>query len=173
MRIYSFEETPGIFRFVTSSLEISDKAKLHPWKSYKIVSHPLQIWRRKTKTLGNFTLIFLAIFFNEPLWNFLMLNSSVLLKILYPQLLALPCLYFFLDSPFIISDVNQHLLTWHSSWKVKIHTTIIFSQKTLLDMEWVHSFHLTWKMYYKMILLEVPWNGLKIHIEGQKVWRAY
>ena len=90
-----------------------------------------------------------------------MLNSSVLLKVLYPQPLILPCLCFFLNSPFIISDVKQHILTWHSSWKVKMHATIIFNQKTLLNMEWVHTFHLTWKMYYKMILLEVPWNGLE------------
>ena len=90
-----------------------------------------------------------------------MLNSSVLLKVLYPQPLILPCLYFFLNSLFIISDVKQHILTWHSSWKVKIHATIVFNQKTLLNMEWVHTFHLTWKMYYKMILLEVPWNGLE------------
>ena len=90
-----------------------------------------------------------------------MLISSVLLKVLYPQPLILPCLYFFLNSPFIISDVKQHILTWHPSWKVKMHATIIFNQKTLLNMEWVRSFHLTWKMYYKMILLEVPWNCLE------------
>ena len=90
-----------------------------------------------------------------------MLNSSVLLKVLYPQPLILPCLYFFLNSPFIMSDVKQHILTWHSSWKVKMHATIVFNQKTLLNMEWVHTFHLTWKMYYKMILLEVPWNSLE------------
>ena len=52
-------------------------------------------------------------------------------------------------------------MTWHSSWKVKMHTTIIFNQKTLMDAEWVHSFHLTWEMYYQMILLETPWNGLE------------
>ena len=85
-----------------------------------------------------------------------MLNSSVLLKILYPQPLILPCLYFFLNSPFIISEVKQHILTWHSSWEVKMHTTI-FNQKALLDMEWVHYSHLTWKMYYKMIILK--WSG--------------
>ena len=97
----------------------------------------------------------------------MMLNSSVLLKVLYPQPLILPCLYFFLNSPFIISDVKQHILTWHSSWKVKMHATIIFNQKTVLDMEWVHTFHLTWKMHYKMILSEVPWNGL-----GNSHWRS-
>ena len=98
-----------------------------------------------------------------------MLNSSVLLKTLYPQPFILPCLYFFLNSPFIISDVKQHILTWHSSWKVKMHTTIIFNQKALLDMEWVHYFHLTWKMYYiQDDHLEMVW---KIHIEGRKVWK--
>ena len=98
-----------------------------------------------------------------------MLNSSVLLKILYPQPLILPCLYFFLNSPFIISDVKQHILTWHSSWKVKMHTTIIFNQKALLDMEWVHYFRLTWKMYYiQDDHLDMVW---KIHIEGRKVWK--
>ena len=32
LRIYFFEENPGIFRFVTLPLEIPDKTSFHPWK---------------------------------------------------------------------------------------------------------------------------------------------
>ena len=48
-----------VFRFVTLPLEIPDKAKFHPWKFCKIVCHPLEIPRSKTKTQENFTLVFL------------------------------------------------------------------------------------------------------------------
>ena len=36
------KKTPRIYRFVTLPLEISDKMKLHSWKFYKIVLHPLE-----------------------------------------------------------------------------------------------------------------------------------
>ena len=42
-------------------LEIPDKMKLHPWKFYKIVLHPLKFPRLKTKTHGNSTF-----FYNNP-----------------------------------------------------------------------------------------------------------
>ena len=64
---------PGIFRFVTLSLEISGKMKFLPWKFHKIVLHPLEFPRPKTKTYGNFTWFFLNyqwkfhIFFYWPL----------------------------------------------------------------------------------------------------------
>ena len=41
LRTYFFEITTGISRFVTLSLESLDEAKLHPWKSCKIVWHIL------------------------------------------------------------------------------------------------------------------------------------
>ena len=66
----------------------------------------------------------------------------------------------------ISSTFKQHILSWYSSWKVKMHTTIIFNQKTLLDLEWVHSY-LTRKMYCNMMLLEIPWNGME-----NSLWRS-
>ena len=49
----------GIFRFVTSASEIPEKTSFHPWKFCKIVCHPLEIPRSKTKTQENSTLVFL------------------------------------------------------------------------------------------------------------------
>ena len=40
LRIYFFENPPGIFRFFTLPLEILDKTKLNPWIFHKIVSDP-------------------------------------------------------------------------------------------------------------------------------------
>ena len=50
------KKAPGIFKFVTLPLEICDKVVLHPWKFHKIVLHPLEFPRPKTKTLGNSTI---------------------------------------------------------------------------------------------------------------------
>ena len=55
---YFFEKTPEIFHFLTSPLEIPGKAKLYPWKFNKIVLDPLEIPKPKTKTPGNFHIIF-------------------------------------------------------------------------------------------------------------------
>ena len=55
-----FWTAPGIFHFFTLPLEISEKTKLHPWKFHKIVLHPLEIPRPKTKTTGNSSLFFLG-----------------------------------------------------------------------------------------------------------------
>ena len=41
---------PGIFRYVTLPLEIPEKISFYPWKFCKIVWHPLEIPRSKTKT---------------------------------------------------------------------------------------------------------------------------
>ena len=49
----------GIFRFFTLPLEIPVKTSFHPWKFCKIVCHPLEIPRSKTKTQENLTLVFL------------------------------------------------------------------------------------------------------------------
>ena len=49
----------GIFRFFTLPLEIPVKTSFHPWKFCKIVCHPLEIPRSKTKTQENFPLVFL------------------------------------------------------------------------------------------------------------------
>ena len=60
LRIYFFENYPGIFHFFTLPLEIPDKTKLSPWIFHKIVLEPLEIPRPKTKTPGNSTLFFLG-----------------------------------------------------------------------------------------------------------------
>ena len=46
------------FRFVISPLEIPEKTSFHPWKFTKIVWHPLEIPRSKTKTHRNSTWVF-------------------------------------------------------------------------------------------------------------------
>ena len=43
----------GIFKYVLLPLEILEKTSFHPWKFCKIVWHPLEIPRSKTKTHGN------------------------------------------------------------------------------------------------------------------------
>ena len=50
IRTKFWKKNPGIFRFATLPSEILEKAKLHPWKFSKIVWHPLDIPRPKTKT---------------------------------------------------------------------------------------------------------------------------
>ena len=49
----------GIFRFVTLPSEIPEKTSFYPQKFCKIVWHPLEIPRSKTKTHWNSTWIFL------------------------------------------------------------------------------------------------------------------
>ena len=80
LRIYFFENPPGIFHFFTLPLEILDKTKLNPWIFHKIVLDPLEIPRPKTKTPGNSTHIiyFLVTLGNSTLflinhWKFHML----------------------------------------------------------------------------------------------------
>ena len=50
LRTYFFENTPGIFWFLTLPLDIPDKTKLHPWKLHKVVIHPLEILRPEAKS---------------------------------------------------------------------------------------------------------------------------
>ena len=50
-----FENSPVIFRVFTLPLKIPDKAKLDPQKLHKIVLHPSEILRPKTKIPRNFT----------------------------------------------------------------------------------------------------------------------
>ena len=40
LRVYLFENPPGIFHFFTLLLEITDKTKLHPWKFHKNMLRP-------------------------------------------------------------------------------------------------------------------------------------
>ena len=65
LRIYFSEKTPEIFRFVTLPLEILDKTRLYRWKFHRIVLHPFETPRPKTKTHGNSTWFFL-----DHLWTF-------------------------------------------------------------------------------------------------------
>ena len=52
------KKTPGMYRYVTWTLKIPDKMKLHLWKFHQIVLHPLECPRPKTKTHGSSTLFF-------------------------------------------------------------------------------------------------------------------
>ena len=58
LRIYFFENPPGIFNFFTLPLEIPDKTKLNPWLFHIILFHHLEIPRPKRKTPGNSTIFF-------------------------------------------------------------------------------------------------------------------
>ena len=49
LRMYIFEETPGVSRFVTLPLEIPEKTKVHTKNFCTIVWHPLEIPAPKTK----------------------------------------------------------------------------------------------------------------------------
>ena len=53
------KKSPEIFRFVTLHLEIPDKTRIDSWKFCKIVWHPLEIPRLKTKIHGNYIWFFL------------------------------------------------------------------------------------------------------------------
>ena len=78
------------FRFVTSLLEIPEKASFHPYKFWKTLWHPLETSRSKSKRHGNSTWVFV-----EHLWKLLFLFSwplefphvlsSITLEIPYPQ----------------------------------------------------------------------------------------
>ena len=59
LRTYFFEHPPRVFRFFNLPIEIPDKIKFHSWKLDKIVLHPSQILRPKTKTPGKSTRCFL------------------------------------------------------------------------------------------------------------------
>ena len=59
----SLKKPPGIFRFVTLTIEISNKKGVHPWKFCKILWHLLEVSRSKTKTHGN------SRFFHEHTWE--------------------------------------------------------------------------------------------------------
>ena len=65
LRKYFFQKNPGNFGFVTLSLEVLEKAKLHFWIFHIVVWHPLEIPRWKTKTDGNTTWFFL-----DHCWKF-------------------------------------------------------------------------------------------------------
>ena len=95
------KKIPGIFRFVTFSLEIPDKLKLHPWKFHQIVLHPLEFPRPKAKTHGNSTLFIFWSRLDIPLLFLLTPGVphsifSILLEIPCPQR-PLPLVCFFLE----------------------------------------------------------------------------
>ena len=86
---YKTNEQLSLLLF-TLTLETSDKIKLlHPQKLHKIVLHPSEILRRKTKTPGKFYIIFFDhpwkfhVAFNEHLETPLAI-SSIPLEISYP-----------------------------------------------------------------------------------------
>ena len=64
------KKAPGILRFVTLylPLEIADKMKLHPWKFHKIVLHPLDFLRPKTKTYHGNSFHIISLDAYDHLW---------------------------------------------------------------------------------------------------------
>ena len=81
------------FKCVLLHLEILEKTSFHPWKFCKIVWHPVEVARSKTKTHGNSTWVFL-----EHLWNIHYHTlSPMTLEVPCPQP---PCLEFFWNSLF-------------------------------------------------------------------------
>ena len=77
---FFFQKTPGVFRFVTLSLEILEKTKLLRI-FYKIVLHSLGISRPKTKIHGSSTCFFLIRWkfhsFLLDFWNFHILFNTL------------------------------------------------------------------------------------------------
>ena len=78
-----FEKLPGIFTLFTLPLEIADKIRLHFHKLHKIMLHPSEILRPKTKTPGNSTLFLMSphkiylLFLQYP-WKIHILNPTPL-----------------------------------------------------------------------------------------------
>ena len=58
LRIYFFENPPGIFHFFNLPLEIPDKTKLNPLIFDRIVLDPLEIPKQKNKDPQQFHVIF-------------------------------------------------------------------------------------------------------------------
>ena len=77
------KKTSGTFRFVTLPLDIPDKMTPHPSEFHKIVLHPLEFPRPKTKTYGDPTQHFL-----DHLWKFHILNPPCLIFFWSSQLLS-------------------------------------------------------------------------------------
>ena len=79
---YFFEKPAGIFRLFTLPMEIRDKTRLHSQKLHKIMLHPSEILRPKTKTPGNSTLFLISprkihfLFLQYP-WKFHILNPPL------------------------------------------------------------------------------------------------
>ena len=116
-----FWNRPGFFRFLTLSLGILDKLKLHPFKFHKIVLHPLEILRPTTRTPGNSTWIFLdhpwkfQVVYNWPLENPLAIYS-IPLEIPYHQ----PPLFFCWNSAMLLSGQVPHTSnSSHLFWNLK------------------------------------------------------
>ena len=104
LRIYFFENPPGIFHFFTLPLEILDKTKLNPWIFHKIVLDPLEIPRPKNKDPWKFHIYFLVTLGNST--SFLINPwKSHMLFLWYTwkfHILNPPCLDFFWNSPLMI-----------------------------------------------------------------------
>ena len=99
-----FWPPPGIFRSATLPWEIPEKTGFHPWKFCRIVWHPLEISRSKTKSHRKYTIHFIHpwkfhFFFNWSL-EFPLGLSSITLEILKFHVSTPPLFGFFCYSPF-------------------------------------------------------------------------
>ena len=129
--ILFWKKKPGIFTFVTLTLEISEKKRFQLQKCFEIMWHPLEIPRSKTKTHGNSAWFFpdhpwkLDFFFNWPP-EFSHVPYSVLLELPYPQP-SPPHLDFIWSSPILNSSPMQHQ-RWSSLWQKMLQADCCYIQ---------------------------------------------
>ena len=123
---------PGIFRCFTLSLEISDKTRLYPQKLHKIMLHPSEILRPKTKIPGNCTWFFL-----DDAWKFDFVFNKLLENLL--------C--YFLSTPgnsvssnpstseIILQAIEQLIQFSYLSYKEDIFPVYSFSEQIAVEGE--------------------------------------
>ena len=125
---YFFQKVPGIFRFVTLSLKIQEKTKLHLRKLHKVVQQPLGIPRPKTK--------FHIILF----W----LGENCTLFYLIPEIsicssirLEVPCSHF-LDLFFgMANNACNHHIFFSIKTFITMYKQTIYSQQNLIITIWI------------------------------------
>ena len=134
--ILFWKKKPGIFTFVTLTLEISEKKRFQLQKCFEIMWHPLEIPRSKTKTHGNSACFFpdhpwkLHFFFNWP--TFLRILSCSLFIIQYSWKFHIlnpppPHLDFIWSSPILNSSPMQHQ-RWSSLWQKMLQADCCYIQ---------------------------------------------
>ena len=103
------KKTPGMYRYVTWTLKIPDKMKLHLWKFHQIVLQPLECPRPKTKTHGSSTLFFSWSCLEIPLF-FLLISAVSRFYFFNPpgnSMSSKPPFAFFWNSPLEVVTASQ------------------------------------------------------------------
>ena len=119
LRIYFFEKTLKIFRFVTLPLELPDKMKFHPWQFHQTVLHPRPIEIPRYFLLDH-AWKFHFLFTNPLSFCILFLQFSRKFHVLNP----FPCLFFSWSSPLEVAAVSQTEI-----YKLLIPQTTRFGQR--------------------------------------------